>query len=200
MTSFDLTAASTNAELRAAAERYAASTYEQPDAVLARLQDAQWELRDIADPKPGLPAPTFTVTPWSDDVDLIEVLDELEAAYPGVDRRVLAGMLRDLRWHLREATTAAYSTVRDVLENGVSQLVTHATTDQELDRLVVAAEAGSGGPIPGLRQELVRLRDSKADLRLSRVGLRSRAAEAGRVFVSEPSFAPRIVNFDGEGR
>lgn len=164
----NLDADSSDGELRAAAEHYAAATGENPADVLARLQDSQWELRGFTDPYPDLPAPVLTVTPWSEDLDLWETVAELEAAYPGVDRDVLAGMLRDLRWHLREAVTAEAATrtgdqivVRSVLDNGVGELITHATTDAEIAAYVVAAEAGSGGPLPGLREELIRLRDAE---------------------------------------
>lgn len=164
----NLTADSTDAELRAAAEHYAASTGEDPASVLARLQDSQWELRGFTDPYPDLPAPVLTVTPWSEDLDLWETVAELEAAYPGVDRGVLAGMLRDLRWELRKAVTKESAArtgdqiaVRSVLDNGVGELITHATTDAEIAAYVTAAEAGAGGPIRGLHAELIRRRDAE---------------------------------------
>ncbi|SKR41669.1 Uncharacterised protein [Mycobacteroides abscessus subsp. abscessus] len=156
-------------QLRAAAEHYAAGTGEDPSSVLARLQDSQWELQGFADPYPDLPAPVLTVTPWSEDLDLWETVAELEAAYPGANRDALAGMLRDLRWELRKAVTAEAAprigdqvAVRNVLDNGVGELVTYATTDAEITTYVTAAEAGSGGPLPGLREELTRLRDEEA--------------------------------------
>lgn len=164
----NLDADSSDGELRAAAEHYAAGTGEDSSSVLARLQDSQWELRGLADPYPDLPAPVPAVTPWSEDLDLWEAVAELEAAYPGVDRGVLAGMLRDLRWELRKAVTKESAArtgdqiaVRSVLDNGVGELITHATTDAEIAAYVVVAEAGSGGPLPGLHAELIRRRDAE---------------------------------------
>lgn len=164
----NLDADSSDGELRAAAEHYAAATGEAPSSVLARLQDSQWELRGFADPYPDLPAPVLAVTPWSEDIDLLETAVELEAAYPGANRDALAGMLRDLRWELRKAVTKESAArtgdqvaIRNVLDNGVGELITHATTDAEIAALVIAAEAGAGGPIRGLHAELIRRRDAE---------------------------------------
>jgi hypothetical protein len=55
--------------------------------------------------------------------------------------------------------------VQRVLNNGLAELIRHDTTDEEIDAYVVAAEAGAAGPIFGLREELVSLRDLRADLR-----------------------------------
>lgn len=53
----------------------------------------------------------------------------------------------------------ADAAVAMALENGLADLVTVDTTDSELDRLITAAEAGASGPIDGLREALVSLRD-----------------------------------------
>ncbi len=209
----NLTAYSTDAELRAAAESYAASTGEDPASVLARLQDMRWELRGFADPYPGLPAPVLAVTPWSEDLDLWETVAELEAAYPGADRDALAGTLRDLRWELRKAVTAEAAprigdevAVRSVLANGVAELIRYDTSDEQIAALVVAAEAGSGGPLPGLREELTRLRDEEAsehrrlvDVAKAKLGERERRVFVAGAFgdpirVEVPDPAPRIAN------
>jgi len=186
-----LTADSTDEELRAAAERYAAGGYEKPNAVLARLQDARWELQDHADPNPGLPTPKLIVTPWSEDVDLMEMLDDLEAAYPGANGSALAGVLRDLRWHLREAVAARTAAAVQPVADSLADMV-HADTDDDAIALMVAcAEAGSGGPIPGLVREL-RVRREMKRIKTEEFG------EADRVSVAESRGAPRITNF-GEG-
>lgn len=186
-----LTADSTDEELRAAAERYAAGGYEKPNAVLARLQDARWELQDHADPNPGLPAPKLAVTPWSEDLDLMEVLDDLEVAYPGVNGSAVAGVLRDLRWHLREAVTArAAATVQPVADR-LTNMVNAETDDAAIALMVAGAEAGSGGPIPGLVREL-RVRRETKRIKAEEFGV------ADRVSVAESGGAPRITNF-GDG-
>lgn len=48
------------------------------------------------------------------------------------------------------------------LENGLADLIDPYVTDAELRTYVIAAEAGSGGPIGGLFEELVRLRAAKS--------------------------------------
>lgn len=49
--------------------------------------------------------------------------------------------------------------VQAALDNGLGELITYATTNEEVAAYVVAAEAGAGGPIRGLHAELIRLRD-----------------------------------------
>lgn len=122
--------------------------------------DTAWQRSGIADPYPNLPAPTIAITPWTDDVDLAETVADLVDVYPGADRGVLAGLLRDLRRHLRQAVMA--SAVRDVAD-GLADVVDAATTDAELELLVAGAEAGRGVPIPGLRVALEDLRSATAE-------------------------------------
>lgn len=122
-------------------------------------RDAQWERSCIADPYPYLPAPTVTVTPWTDDADLAEAVEDLMDVYPGADRGVLVGLLRDLRGHLRTAVMA--SAVRDVAD-GLADVVHAGTTDAELGLMVAGAEAGRGVEVPRLRAALGKLRDAAA--------------------------------------
>ena len=121
--------------------------------------DTAWQRSGIADPYPHLPAPAVTVTPWTPDADLDELAADLTDGYPGADRGVLAGLLRDLRTHLRAAVLS--SAVRDVAD-GLADVVHAATTDAELGLIVAGAEAGRGVPIPGLLVALEDLRDGAA--------------------------------------
>lgn len=117
--------------------------------------DAQWERSCIADPYPNLPAPAIAITPWTDDAELMELDADLTDVYPGADAAVLAGLLRDLRAHLREAVMA--SAVRDVAD-GLADAVHAGTADEELALLVVGAEAGRGVEVPGLLAALEKMR------------------------------------------
>lgn len=76
--------------------------------------------------------------------------------------------------------------VRSVMDLGVAELITHASTDTEIAAYVVAAEAGAGGPVFGLKEELIRLRDEVATewrVRVDAAKERLREEER-RVFVS----------------
>lgn len=121
--------------------------------------DTQWQRSGVADPYPDLPAPAMAVTPWTSDAELVERVADLVDVYPGADRGVLLGQLRDLRRHLREAVMAeAAASVLD----GLVDLVHAATTDEELALLVAGAEAVRGVEVPGLLAALDELREAAA--------------------------------------
>jgi hypothetical protein len=146
------------------------------------------------------------ISAWTTDEYTAEQAAMMARAYG--NRYEVDTILRLLRSQLREAamTTADNDVlIQSVLDNGVAELINAGTTDAGLDAYVVAAEAGNGGPIPGLREELHRLRDAQP------VFWRDRWIDPGdpfcptalryehRVFVAGPAgVAPRIGNFGGD--
>ncbi|OBG24086.1 hypothetical protein A5768_22195 [Mycolicibacterium fortuitum] len=63
-------------------------------------------------------------------------------------------------------TTAIAPYIRDdvqqVMHDSVAGLITAITTNAELDAYSIAAEAGNGGPLFGLREAMGQLRDARA--------------------------------------
>lgn len=122
----------------------------------------------------------------------------IAAAATAVAAPQLASDLRDVRDRARAAVRPKTMTdeeivVRSVMDLGVAELITHATTNAEIDALVVAAEAGCGGPIFGLKEELRLLRDAEAAEWRVKVDEAKRQfeaeefgddADAGRVFMA----------------
>ncbi|MFV8137446.1 hypothetical protein ACNQR7_07730 [Mycolicibacterium senegalense] len=95
-------------------------------------------------------------------------LELIAAAATAVAAPQLAADLRGVRDRARAAVprpktlTDEELLVRSVMDLGLAELITHSTTDAEITAYVIAAEAGAGGPIPGLREELHLLRDAEA--------------------------------------
>ncbi|MBE5513781.1 Uncharacterised protein [Mycobacteroides abscessus subsp. abscessus] len=94
-------------------------------------------------------------------------LELITATATAVAAPQLASDLRAVRDRARAAVRPKSLTdeqllIQSVLDLGIAELITHATSDAEIDALVIAAEAGAGGPIPGLREELHLLRDAEA--------------------------------------
>lgn len=89
----------------------------------------------------------------------------IAAAATAVAAPQLASDLRRVRDRARASVpkplTDQQSLVRSVLDNGVAELIRHDTSDERINAYVVAAEAGAGGPVFGLREELIRLRDAE---------------------------------------
>lgn len=101
-------------------------------------------------------------------------LELIAATATAVAAPQLAADLRALRDRARatvrpKSLTDEELLIQSVLDLGIAELITHATNDAEIDALVIAAEAGAGGPIPGLREELHLLRDAEAAEFRSRV-------------------------------
>lgn len=93
-------------------------------------------------------------------------LNLIAAAATAVAAPQLASDLRDVRDRARAAVRPKTMTdeeiaVQSVMDLGVAELIRHDTTDAEIAALVVAAEAGSGGPIFGLKEGLHLLRDAE---------------------------------------
>lgn len=144
--------------------------------------DERWDAR-------GLPRPLgaeVVISAWTTDADLDGQADALAAVY-ATDADDLHDLLHALRSHLRDAamTTAASPLVTEAVAvtSNMDHLITHATTDAELGAYADAAEAGAGGPIKGLLEELTVLRN---------------AERADRVFVAGEG-APRIANLGDLG-
>lgn len=94
-------------------------------------------------------------------------LELIAAAATAVAAPQLLADLRDVRDQERAAVRPKTMTdeeliVQSVLDLGVADLITYRTTDAEIDAYGVAAEAGAGGPVFGLREELTRLRGEVA--------------------------------------
>lgn len=91
----------------------------------------------------------------------------IAAAATAVAAPQLASDLRRVRDQMRAAVRPKTLTdeeivVQSVLDLGIAELITHATTNEQIDAYVTAAEAGAGGPLFGLKAELTRLRDAEA--------------------------------------
>ncbi|SHX66383.1 Uncharacterised protein [Mycobacteroides abscessus subsp. abscessus] len=150
-------------------------------------------------------------------------LELIAAAATAVAAPQLLADLRDARDRARatvrpKSLTDEELLIQSVLDLGIAELITHATSDAEITAYVTAAEAGAGGPVFGLAEELRVLRDAEAAEHLrvqvdySRIdrddpfcptALRSENERARRVFVSTvggPVYvhaadpAPRIGN------
>ncbi|MBN7296631.1 hypothetical protein [Mycobacteroides abscessus] len=91
----------------------------------------------------------------------------IAAAATAVAAPQLAADLRDVRDRARAAVprpktlTDEELLVRSVMDLGLAELITHSTTDAEITAYVTAAEAGAGGPVFGLAEELHLLRDAE---------------------------------------
>lgn len=91
----------------------------------------------------------------------------IAAAATAVATPQLLADLRDVRDRARAAVRPKTLTdeellVRSVMDLGLAELITHSTTDAEITAYVTAAEAGAGGPVFGLVEELHLLRDAEA--------------------------------------
>lgn len=120
--------------------------------------------RWAANPAPYSEDAEVIVSAWTRDVDLARHAVELAEVYG--NRGGLLDVLHILRGHLRSFamdTASAAVLVQSVLDAGVAELITAATSDSELDAIVTVAQAGHGAPIPGLREELRRVRDAERD-------------------------------------
>lgn len=98
-------------------------------------------------------------------------LELIAATATAVAAPQLLADLRDVRDRERAAVRPKTLTdeeiaVQSVLDLGVAELITHATTDAEIAAYVIAAEAGAGGPVFGLAEELRVRRDAEAAERL----------------------------------
>lgn len=122
------------------------------------------------------------VSAWMTDAEIAGQAAALTAVY-GNEFEVDTA-LRLFRAQLRSAAlaTAASPLTSEAatIVGNMTHLIRHDTTDDQLAAYAAAAEAGAGGPVDGLLEELVRLRDSEREQ---------------RVFVAEAG-APRIGNLD----
>ncbi|WP_458317934.1 hypothetical protein [Mycolicibacterium brisbanense] len=120
------------------------------------------------------------VSAWMTDAEIAGQAATLTAVYGNEFEIDMA--LRLFRAQLRAAAldTATETLVTEAatIVGNMTHLITHATTDSELAAYADAAESGAGGPVDGLYEELVRLRDSEREQ---------------RVFVAEAG-APRVTN------
>lgn len=94
-----------------------------------------------------------------------EHLREFLAHGGSLDDPFLPTQLRDLALDQLRAGQRTRSdeqlVVQAALDNGLAELITYATTNEQIAAYVVAAEAGAGGPIRGLHAELIRRRDAE---------------------------------------
>lgn len=131
--------------------------------------DSRWDARAL--PRPlGAEA---VISAWTTDAFLDVQADELAARY-GTDADDLHDVFHALRSHLRVAALDAWSTSSmseaATIVGNMAYLINADSTDEQLRAYADAAEAGSGGPVNGLVEELTRLRDRE---------------RADRVFVAE---------------
>ncbi|MBE5513792.1 Uncharacterised protein [Mycobacteroides abscessus subsp. abscessus] len=125
--------------------------------------ETRWAERQL----PRAERASVTISAWTNDEEIARRAAELESAY--ASRHELDTEFRLFRSFLRTAAMATAEAgdslvlIRSVLDGGVDELISAATTDTELEVLVTAAEAGHGGSIPGLRRELELLRDAERD-------------------------------------
>ncbi|SHP27790.1 Uncharacterised protein [Mycobacteroides abscessus subsp. abscessus] len=124
------------------------------------------------------------VSAWMTDAEIAEQAAALASVY-GNEYEVDTA-IRLFRAQLRSAAlaTAASPLTSEAatIVGNMTHLITHATTDSELAAYADAAESGAGGPVDGLYEELVQLRDAERDDRVFVAG-----AGAG---------APRVENLD----
>lgn len=98
------------------------------------------------------------------ETDRDDQADSLAAVYcTGADD--LHDLLHGVRSHLRvaaldAATSCSMSEAAAVVSN-MDHLVDHTTTDEQLVAYADAAEAGNGGPVDGLLEELTVLRNAE---------------------------------------
>ncbi|CPR69988.1 hypothetical protein [Mycobacteroides abscessus] len=122
------------------------------------------------------------VSAWMSDAEIAGQAATLTAVYGNEFEIDMA--LRLFRAQLREAamSIAAETLMSEAaaVVGNMDHLINADSTDAELRAYASAAEAGAGGPVDGLLEELVRLRDSERDDRLFVAG-------AG---------APRVGNLD----
>ncbi|MFT8179771.1 hypothetical protein ACLXNF_19520 [Mycobacteroides chelonae] len=122
--------------------------------------DSRWDARAL----PRAFESEATISAWTTDEDLDAQADSLAVVY-ATDADDLHDLLHGVRTHLRAAALAAAAsplvTVAVVVTSNMDHLIDADTTDAELRTLADAAEAGAGGPIPELLEELVRLRDAE---------------------------------------
>lgn len=124
-------------------------------------------------------------------------LELIAAAATAVAAPQLAADLRDVRDRARAAVRPKTLNddeiaVQSVLDLGLAELITHSTTDEQINAFVIAAEAGSGGPLPGLQAELIQLRDAEAAEHRSRI-------DFTRIDPDDP-FAPTALRREDTGR
>ncbi|SIF25575.1 hypothetical protein [Mycobacteroides abscessus] len=132
----------------------------------------------------------------------------IAAAATAVAAPQLAADLRDVRDQMRAAVRPKTMTdeeliVQSVLDLGVAELITHSTRDEQIAGLVIAAEAGAGGPLPGLHAELIRLRDAehvewRAQVDAAKAKLRAQA-DFTRIDPGDP-FAPTALRENDRAR
>ncbi|WP_131822769.1 hypothetical protein [Mycobacteroides chelonae] len=124
------------------------------------------------------------VSAWMTDAEIAGQAAQLSRVYG--NQYEVDTAIRLFRAQLREAAmTAAVDemTEAETVAYNMAHLIRHDTCDAELTAYAAAAEAGAGGPIDGLREELAVLRE---------------ADRAARVFVAKSGVAPRITNLHGE--
>ncbi|WP_078321670.1 hypothetical protein [Mycobacteroides chelonae] len=144
---------------------------------LIDVEDA-WAERDL----PRVYESGVIVSAWMTDAEIAGQAAALASVYGNEFETDTA--IRLFRAQLRSAAlaTAASPLTSEVatIVGNMAYLVTADSTDAELRAYADAAEAGAGGPIPELYEELVRLRDAERD---------------DRVFVAGAG-APRIRNLN----
>lgn len=97
------------------------------------------------------------VSPWTLDSDLADQAREYAHIYGNELEDLLHTFRDDLRG-LAVDTATDRKLIESVLAAGVADLVNGNETDEQLDAIVTIAEAGHGAKIPGLRDELSKLR------------------------------------------
>lgn len=123
------------------------------------------------------------VSAWMSDAEIAGQAATLTAVYGNefeIDMalRLFRAQLRAAALEHAERPVETLMTEAVAVVDNLNHLVTADTTDEQLRTYADAAEAGAGGPIPELLDELVRLRDSERE---------------ARVFVAEAG-APRVTN------
>ncbi|WP_018601048.1 hypothetical protein [Mycobacterium sp. 155] len=151
---------------------------------ITNLTDTRWDMGAA----PSTPAGVVNISAWTTDEELSRLAANMHDVYgsrscTAADRQ---DVLRTFRTYLREAAMIAEGPAADalrvqfVLEDGVAERITATSTDEHLDLLLNAAEAGAGGNIPGLAEALLEIRAAG--------GWRGRVSEvpgAGRRDVAE---------------
>lgn len=101
------------------------------------------------------------VSAWMTDAEIAGQAAQLSRVYGNQSEVDTA--IRLFRAQLREAAMTAAAdemTEAETVAYNMAHLIRHDTCDTELRALAAAAEAGAGGPVDGLLEELAVLRES----------------------------------------
>lgn len=127
------------------------------------------------------------VSAWMSDAEIAGQAAQLSTVYGNefetdTCMRLFRAQLREAALATAERPVETLMTEAVAVVGNMEHLIDADTSDAELRAYAAAAEAGAGGPIDGLLQELVQLRD---------------AERSDRRFVAGAG-APRIGNLHGE--